>query len=261
MVESIFYKRILLNHTLNKAIHNKKTLDDLLYEQYPSMNIKLFIKKLQNVMDQIVDKLYELDLTLNNDDDEDLIEIHLYSNLIGELHPLYKILEVIKRRNTSPSTIYIIEHLKNKFNISSDIFLVPSYKSTFMFQEVYSELRNKLMFSIDNCKELFPLNEERFSIVIYPFAYKNCVFTNVLAAHELAHFIEYEKRIVNDIAVTVILDPKKIDEIARIELRDNKLDLYQVWDSIVAQTNKLITNRIHNWLEELFCDLLALHLM
>jgi len=265
MVKSIILNKIYIDNLLQQAKQNQLILQELLYSSYPYNEIRELIKKLIKSIDSLFMKLnITKGVLLSSGYTPELeSEIKLYADLLAKIHKLYELLEVSRVENVPQLLVYLLEYLTKKISLESNFILVPTYKNNFIYLELNQWLRSLFELAIDNVDEIFPLTDKKLSILMFPFAYKNTLFSNALLSHEIGHFIEFKYDIVNKLSKNINLDPKRVNEIARKEILrilsqfKKPLDLFRNWKEVEAKTNAVISKIINNWMKELVCDIFA----
>jgi len=258
-------QKIYIDNLIQQSKHNISILEELLYKAYPFDEITDLIKKLCESMNRILLKLTDIktELMSNGSSMEIDNRIKLYGSLLAKIHKLYKYLEVSRVENVPNSKVYLLEYLVKKIYPESSFILIPSYESNFLCLELSEWLHNKFRLAIDDVDELFPLSEKKFTIILYPFAYKNTLFSNVLLSHEIGHFIENKHKISNIITSHLQLDRDRINRIALNEITrifsgfQRPMDLFSSWEEVIVSYNNAITKIVNNWLKEISCDYIA----
>jgi len=262
--------KIYIDNLIQQSKQNQLILKELLYSSYPYEEIRTLINNLIYAMDKLIEQLLlikENALNENNINDVDS-DIKLYAELLGKVHKLYEFIEVSRVENIPQSLVYLIEHLTKNIESESAFVLVPTYQNNYLYIELSQHLHSMFELAIENVNDLFPLEDKKFSILMFPFAYKNTFFSYFLLAHEIGHFIENRYDIVADLSQNINLDFQRIDAIARniiltsFSQFDQPLELFdRNWDSVLARTNSLLRKIIDNWMKELVCDLLAINML
>lgn len=250
---------LLLNNLLRQTQHQKETIKELSYRQYHSNEFKALINNLLIINEKINDELEGI----NGDEDDASDEIILYSDILKYIQDLCKYIEVSTMENIPPHLMYFTNFATKKFKKESSFIIIPVYKTNFYFKELSVELQHKFRRCISGILDLYPIGGKKLSLLMYPFAYKNCVFTMSLLTHEVAHYVETEYNVVNDLFDNIQIDSRYVDDILdnisrrRVGDTGRTLDFFLSRPTLSVVINNEIVRIVNNWLKEIFCDLYA----
>lgn len=250
---------LLLSNLLRQTQHQKETIKELSYRQYHSNEFNKLINNLLMINDKINDELDRI----TGDEEDAFDEIILYSDILKYIQDLCKYIEVSTMENIPPHLMYFTNFATNKFKKESSFILIPVYKTNFYFKELSVELQQKFRRCISGILDLYPIGGKKLSLLMYPFAYKNCIFTMSLLTHEIGHYVETENNVVNNLFGNIQIDPRYVeeilDEISRRRIGDTgrTLDHFLSRPALSVVINNEIVRIVNNWLKEIFCDLYA----
>jgi hypothetical protein len=256
MDETTVLNNIYVDSLILKVKDDLETLKEIYYSYNPSVEIKNLLKNLIDSMESILIKLTSIQITINDKGVSSYLgtDIFLYADVINEFHKLYEFLYFSGNQHTPSSILNLIEYLTNNIN-EKDIFVViPTYQNTFRFIELSAHLRKLYRYSITNPESIFPANK-KFTILMFPLAYKNINFSNILLAHELGHYIDLKRESGRKLSRNIQYDPDIIKTISKTNIKK----LYHIedpekiknWLLILGKTQTDITKYLNNWFTEL----------
>lgn len=262
-------------HTVKEAVfYNIDRLSQLRYKNYPFKSSKDFIEVMLKIHEGLFDGLDVLELEVLETSEKAeknsadlLIRINRYGHLIGVLHSLLQILEVGSREYISQGSVVLMENITKIFESNSQFILLPMYEYNYTYQELVQPLKTMLKDVLPQIEDILSLFAKKFAVIGFPLVQKENVLLNSLIAHEIGHFINEEKQIVEGLMEKVSIDVKKVEEIAKEwsewpgEIEPIELTRFIEFARIQAEIHRMATIWISNWLKELVSDVLAFHLI
>lgn len=255
------------------AFYQIERLNQLQYKDFPFEASKDFIRVMSEIHKELLGVLGALELELSKKAENDepfsedvLIRIKRYGQLVGVLHSLLQILEMGSREYISQGSVVLMESITKRLDSSSRFILLPMYEYNFTYQDVIRPLKIMLKDALPHIEEILSPFAKKFAVIGFPLAQKENILLSSLLAHEVGHFINEEKRIVEGLMDKTSIDVKKVDEIAkewsRLPGRGKEIELTRFIElaTIKAEVHKMATIWISNWLKELVSDTLAFHL-
>jgi hypothetical protein len=253
------------------AFYNKNRLEELRFREYPFPTSKDLIDALVIVHEEILRQLDILEqsasLAESKSEDQALIRIQRYSQALGSLHAVLQILELGEREYVPQGAVVLIKSIMELFDSKSKFILLPNYEYNYCYTELIRPLKNELKDVITDIDNLLRFTN-KLAIFLFPLAHRDNAMLNALLAHEVGHFVDDEKQIVESVIKKVTVDQKEIQDTATewlqtkvaSEKREFKIDDFVGMETAKAEMKKEAVTRISNLLKELIADCVAFSL-
>lgn len=261
-------------HTIEETIfYHKERLSQLQFKDYPFEASKDFIGVMSRIHEELLKVLDSLELEVlekarkgETIPEEVLIRTKRYGQLVGVLHSILQILEMGSREYISQGSVVLMESITKHFGSNSRFILLPLYEYNFTYQDLTQPLKMMLKDVLPDIEEITSPFAKKFAVIGFPLVQKENILLNSLIAHEVGHFVNEEKQIVEGLMNKVKIDVKKVEEIAKEWSRwpgeggEIELTKFIELTTIKAGVHKMATIWVSNWLKELVSDVLAFHL-
>lgn len=267
MAEADVFLQLLTNTIKESAFYNISRLDELRLKDYPFQASKDLIKVLIDVHKELINNLVLLERDVCNSFDDlelQILEIQRYGQVFNEMHSFLQILEMGGRQYVPQFMSNLIGDLLSNFNKNAKFIFLPDYDYNYSYLEVFDPLKEALQDALTDIEHKFDF-AEKFAIFWFPLAHKENVLLNILLFHELGHFVNEEKKIVQNIINSVSISQSEIEFIAQDWLKTNlkaekkeiKIDDYFGLETAKSDTKKNVIKKVSNRLKELVSDAIA----
>ena len=190
-----------------------------------------------------------------------IIRVQRYGQLFSELHSLLQIFEMGGRQYVPQFIAALIGSVLNSFNKRAKYIFLPDYEYNYAYKEIINPLKTALRDAISDTEKTFGF-ADKLAIFWFPLAHKDNMLLNSLLAHELGHFINEEKKIMESLIDGIDIPTREIDKIAeewlkvkfRAEKKEIKIDDYVGLETAKAQIKKSVVSRLSVQLKELISD-------
>lgn len=271
MAKADIFVQLLTDTIKESAFYNMTRLDELRLKDYPFQASKELIQALIDIHEELINNLVTLEDELFNsytDPDLQILEIQRYGQVFNEMHSFLQILEMGGRQYIPQFISNLIGDLLTKFNKKAKFIFLPDYDYNYSYLEIFNPLKEALQDALTDIDKKFDF-AEKFAIFWFPIAHKENILLNILLFHELGHFINEEKMIVEEIISSVTIPNSEIEEIAQNWLKTNlkaekkeiKISDYFELETAKSDTKKSVIKKVSDRMKELVSDAVAFSLI
>jgi hypothetical protein len=261
----------ILIHTIKEAgYYNISRFEEIRVKDYPFLASNEFIEAMIRIHKELLHKidLLEQDIfTTKNEFEEQIIEVQRFGQMFSELHSLLQILEMGGRQYIPGFIARLIGDILNILNPKAKFIFLPDYEYNYAYLELIGPVKVALQDAVSDIEKSLAFTE-KLAIFWFPLAHKDNMLLNSLLGHELGHFVNEERQIVDKLITKILIPPAEIEEIAkewlrtklRGEKKEIKLDDYFGIETAKAQVKRDVVLKISEQLKELVSDAVAFYI-
>ncbi len=258
----------ILIHTVKEAgYYNINRFEEIRFKDYPFPASTEFIKAMIKIHKELLSKfdlLEQVIFTTKNEFKEQIIEVQRFGQMFSELHSLLQILEMGGRQYVPEFFAHLIGNMLNTHNPKAKFIFLPDYEYNYAYLEIITPLKVALRDAVSDIEKSLEF-AKKLTIFWFPLAHKDNMLLNSLLGHELGHFVNEERQIVDKLIAKITIPPAEIEEIAeewlktklRAEKKEIKIDDYFGVETARAQVKKDVVQKISGQLKELVSDAVA----
>ena len=257
----------LIQTVKESAFYNTNRLQELRFREYAFTASKEFIEALLIVHKNILIQLDSLEQgisSIEGEFEDQIVSVQRYGQILGSLHTILQILEMGGREYVPQGAVVLIRCMMKFFDSKAKFLLIPNYEYNYAYVELIGPLRTTLRDALINPEGSLTF-ADKFAIFWFPLAHRDNVLLNSLLAHEVGHFVNEEKQIVEKLINKVTIDPSRIQEIATewlqmklaAEKKEIKLDDFFGMETAKAQVKREAIVKVSEQLKELVADCIA----
>jgi hypothetical protein len=256
--------KILIQSIKDSGNFNVVHFEDMQYRDYPFTASTKFIRAIIEIHKELLEQLSKLETVscaTPQELEDRLIEARRFGQLFSRMHTLLQILEMGGREYVPEFITQLIGERIKLINKKAEFIFLPDYEYNYAYSELIAGLSEALRDAVDDIDKKLSF-AKKLAIFWFPLAHKDDMLLNNLLGHELGHFVNEEKGIVNKLIPKITLPQTEIELIATIRLqtkvktekKDIKMDEYFGIDSLKVQVKQDVTKKISNQLKELVSD-------
>lgn len=262
--------QVLIQAIKDSGNFNIIKFEELRYRDYPFAASSEFIGSIISIQKELLESLTAVEQTQCNSPDEleyKKYQVTRHGQLFSQLHSLLQFWEIGGREYVPEFLAHLIGNKLKLLNKDVRYIFLPTYDYNYAYLEILAPLKDLLTDAVSDIDKSLKF-AEKLAIFWFPLAHRDNMLLNSLLGHELGHFVNEEKAIVDRLVNKITISPSEIESIAfewlrarvKAEKKDFKMDDYFGLESVKSQVKMDITSKIAEQLKELVSDAVGFYM-